>query len=143
MADGLSDGIEIRHIDKIDRELPADEHLSEKSQNAMVSFAWSDHVITGRKRFQAATRFDLPVFEFDGAHVKVNPLASWTAADIATYVAAHRLPPHPLVAQGYRSIGCAPCTSIVQPGEDPRAGRWLRPRRAEARALHRARHADS
>jgi phosphoadenosine phosphosulfate reductase len=90
-------------------------------ERALLDFdAW----ITGRKRFQAATRFDLPVFEFDGAHVKMNPLASWTAADIANYVAAHRLPPHPLVAQGYRSIGCAPCTSIVQPGEDPRAGRW-------------------
>jgi phosphoadenosine phosphosulfate reductase len=83
-----------------------------------------DAWITGRKRFQVATRFDLPVFEHDGMHVKVNPLASWSAADIATYVARHQLPPHPLVAQGYRSIGCAPCTSVVLPGEDARAGRW-------------------
>jgi phosphoadenosine phosphosulfate reductase len=90
-------------------------------ERALAGFdAW----ITGRKRFQAATRFDLPVFELDGAHVKLNPLASWSAADIADYVRAHDLPAHPLVAQGYRSIGCAPCTSIVAPGEDGRAGRW-------------------
>jgi phosphoadenosine phosphosulfate reductase len=90
-------------------------------ERALEGFdAW----ITGRKRFQAATRFDLPVVERDGAHIKVNPLASWSAADVADYVRAHDLPAHPLLAQGYRSIGCAPCTSIVAPGEDPRAGRW-------------------
>ena len=80
--------------------------------------------ISGRKRFQASTRLDVPVFEADGAHVKINPLASWSAADIAAHVDAHELPAHPLVAQGYLSISCAPCTSIVGPGEDPRAGRW-------------------
>ena len=74
--------------------------------------------------FRKVAPLERALLDFDGAHVKVNPLASWTAADIANYVAAHRLPPHPLIAQGYRSIGCAPCTSIVQPGEDPRAGRW-------------------
>jgi phosphoadenosine phosphosulfate reductase len=90
-------------------------------ERALLDFdAW----ITGRKRFQVATRLDLPVFEFDGVHVKVNPLASWSAADIASYVDTHRLPAHPLVARGYRSIGCAPCTSVVQSGEDGRAGRW-------------------
>lgn len=90
-------------------------------QRALASFdAW----VTGRKRFQSATRFDLPVFEADDRHVKVNPLASWSAADIATYVADHRLPPHPLAGQGYPSIGCAPCTSRVASGEDPRTGRW-------------------
>jgi phosphoadenosine phosphosulfate reductase len=90
-------------------------------ERALQGFdAW----ITGRKRFQAATRLDLPVFERDATHIKINPLASWNAADIAGYVAAHQLPPHPLLAQGLRSIGCAPCTSIVGPGEDPRAGRW-------------------
>ena len=79
-------------------------------QRALAGYdAW----ISGRKRFQASTRFDLPVFEADDSHVKVNPLASWSAADISTYVAEHRLPPHPLVAQGYLSISCAPCTSIV------------------------------
>lgn len=90
-------------------------------QRALAGYdAW----ISGRKRFQATTRFDLPVFEADDSHVKVNPLASWSANDIATYVARHRLPPHPLMALGYLSIGCAPCTSIVASGEDSRAGRW-------------------
>ena len=98
------------HIRKV---LPLDRALGEFD-------AW----ITGRKRFQAATRFDLPVVERDGAHIKVNPLASWSAADVADYVRTHDLPAHPLVAEGYQSIGCAPCTSIVAPGEDPRAGRW-------------------
>jgi phosphoadenosine phosphosulfate reductase len=56
--------------------------------------------------------------------VKVNPLADWTAEEILDYAKSHDLPPHPLVAQGYPSIGCMPCTSKVAPGEDPRAGRW-------------------
>jgi phosphoadenosine phosphosulfate reductase len=80
--------------------------------------------ITGRKRFQSATRAGLEHFEADGERLKVNPLAGWNAADIRAYMTAHRLPPHPLVRQGYPSIGCAPCTTRVGPGEDPRAGRW-------------------
>ncbi|MDP1750392.1 MAG: phosphoadenylyl-sulfate reductase, partial [Reyranella sp.] len=83
-----------------------------------------DAWISGRKRFQASTRLDLPVFEADGLHVKINPLASWSTADIAAYVDAHELPGHPLVAQGFLSISCAPCTSTVRLGEDRRAGRW-------------------
>ena len=90
-------------------------------QRALEGFdAW----ITGRKRFQSATRFDLTAFETDERHVKINPLASWGPADLAAYADEHRLPAHPLVAQGYASIGCAPCTSRTQPGEDARAGRW-------------------
>jgi phosphoadenosine phosphosulfate reductase len=80
--------------------------------------------ITGRKRYQARTRTGLALFEADGERVKVNPLAFWSAADIETYLDAHRLPRHPLVAKGFPSIGCIPCTSPVKPGEDPRAGRW-------------------
>ncbi len=80
--------------------------------------------ISGRKRFQAATRRRLEVFETAGARLKVSPLASWSAGDVAAYMDAHALPRHPLVAQGYPSIGCAPCTSRVAPGEDIRAGRW-------------------
>ena len=56
--------------------------------------------------------------------VKVNPLATWTDDDIARYTGAHDLPVHPLLAKGYLSIGCAPTTRPVKPGEDPRAGRW-------------------
>ena len=82
--------------------------------------------ITGRKRFQSGTRAALDFFEVEtgSTRIKVNPLAHWQASDVADYIAENRLPRHPLVARGYPSIGCAPCTSPVNPGEDPRAGRW-------------------
>ena len=83
-----------------------------------------DASITGRKAFQAATRTALPRFELDGDRLKVNPLASWTRADIDAHFTARDLPRNPLEAQGYASIGCSPCTRIVRPGEDARAGRW-------------------
>lgn len=88
---------------------------------AMTGF---DASITGRKSFQAATRANLPRFELDGDRLKINPLITWGREDLEGYFAHHDLPPHPLVAQGYPSIGCAPCTSKVAPGEDPRSGRW-------------------
>lgn len=88
-----------------------------------------DAVITGRKRFQTRHRAELPAFELEAGRLKVNPLASWSAAQVAAYFEAHDLPRHPLVARGYPSIGCAPCTSPVNAGEDSRAGRW----RGEAR----------
>jgi phosphoadenosine phosphosulfate reductase len=83
-----------------------------------------DAWFTGRKRFQASTRAAIESFEADGTRVKVNPLATWSAADLAAYQAKHELPAHPLVSKGYPSIGCVPCTTKVLPGEDPRAGRW-------------------
>lgn len=83
-----------------------------------------DAWISGRKRFQAATRNVLPTFEADGPRLKLNPLADWSASDLVSYLRSHRLPPHPLVARGYPSIGCTPCTTPVAEGEDPRAGRW-------------------
>lgn len=89
-----------------------------------TALAGFDASITGRKGFQSATRSGLPRFEIDGDRLKVNPLANWTKADLDAYFEAHDLPRHPLEAEGYPSIGCAPCTSKVKPGEDPRAGRW-------------------
>jgi phosphoadenosine phosphosulfate reductase len=83
-----------------------------------------DAWISGRKGFQAGTRAALPRFEDDAGRIKINPLADWSKADLDAYFADHDLPRHPLEAQGYLSIGCAPCTSKVRPGEDPRAGRW-------------------
>jgi len=80
--------------------------------------------ITGRKRFQATTRARLEVFEQDGDRLKVNPLAHWSAQDLRGYMDEHALPRHPLVARGFRSIGCRPCTTPVRDGEDDRAGRW-------------------
>ncbi|TNF23081.1 MAG: phosphoadenylyl-sulfate reductase [Rhodobacteraceae bacterium] len=85
-----------------------------------------DGWITGRKRFQSGTRAQMEFFEIEEAtgRIKVNPLAYWAPGDVAAYMEENRLPRHPLVAQGYPSIGCAPCTSKVSPGEDARAGRW-------------------
>jgi phosphoadenosine phosphosulfate reductase len=82
--------------------------------------------ITGLKRVDAPTRAGIPVVGFDDTFglVKINPLATWTDEDISSYEADHGLPVHPLIAQGYRSIGCVPATRPVAEGEDPRAGRW-------------------
>jgi len=80
--------------------------------------------ITGRKNFQSATRDSLQSIEADVDLIKVNPLYDWTSADIKQAFIAKNLPPHPLVADGFKSIGCMPCTSRVAPGEDDRSGRW-------------------
>ncbi len=83
-----------------------------------------DAWISGRKRFHGGDRTKLSYIEPDGAHIKINPLAGWTRDDIETYYDVRELPRHPLFEQGYPSIGCAPCTRAVAPGEDIRAGRW-------------------
>jgi phosphoadenosine phosphosulfate reductase len=92
------------------------------------ALAGYDATITGRKAFQSSTRANLPRFEIDGSdaqgRLKINPLIDWSAEDLAAYIAEHDLPPHPLVAEGYPSIGCSPCTTKVAAGEDPRSGRW-------------------
>lgn len=95
-----------------------------KTQPMAEALDGFDAWITGRKRFQAATRQAMPLFEREEGRIKVNPLAAWSAHDVADYAATHDLPAHPLLEQGYRSIGCAPCTSPVGPGESDRAGRW-------------------
>jgi phosphoadenosine phosphosulfate reductase len=92
------------------------------------ALAHYDASITGRKGFQSSTRAGLPRFEIDRSdaqgRLKINPLASWSKEALEAYFVEHDLPAHPLVAQGYPSIGCAPCTSKVAPGEDARSGRW-------------------
>ncbi len=84
--------------------------------------------ITGRKRYQTPERANMSILEEAAAtgspQSKVNPLAYWTAKDVTAYMRQHDLPPHPLLAIGYLSIGCQPCTTRVAAGEDPRAGRW-------------------
>ncbi len=93
----------------------------EPLRRALAPFdAW----ISGRKGFQAGTRTAMPRFEEDEGRLKINPLADWNKTQLDGYFEEHELPRHPLEAQGYLSIGCAPCTSKVKPGEDPRAGRW-------------------
>lgn len=93
----------------------------EPLQRALSPFAaW----INGRKRFQGGARAIIPVVEDDGARLKFNPLANVSAEDIAAIYALAKLPAHPLVASGFRSVGCMPCTSRATADEDSRAGRW-------------------
>lgn len=80
--------------------------------------------ISGRRRSQGGARSGLELFEREAGRLKVNPLAAWRKEDMQSYIEKHRLPRHPLVAKGYPSIGCRPCTSPVVAGEDERAGRW-------------------
>ncbi|MDR5653783.1 phosphoadenylyl-sulfate reductase [Ruixingdingia sedimenti] len=96
---------------------------TEPLENALAGF---DGWITGRKRYQGGTRAALDFFEEEEGtgRIKVNPLAHWGREDVADYMLNNRLPRHPMVARGYPSIGCAPCTSPVKAGEDERAGRW-------------------
>lgn len=92
------------------------------------ALAGYDASFTGRKAFQARTRANLPRFELDTSdaqgRLKINPLIDWDPGQIEGYFIQHDLPRHPLIAQGYPSIGCSPCTSQVLPSEDPRSGRW-------------------
>ncbi len=80
-------------------------------------------VLNARSRDQASTRSEIPLIEH-GARVKLNPLANWTRQDLEAYAREHDLPINPLYFDGFLSIGCAPCTRAVRPGEDARAGRW-------------------
>lgn len=80
--------------------------------------------ITGRKRYQGDQRSVLPTFEAADGQVKINPLAEWSRAQIEEAFVQRNLPRHPLEAEGYLSIGCAPCTRPVAADEDLRAGRW-------------------
>ncbi|QMU57756.1 MAG: phosphoadenylyl-sulfate reductase [Boseongicola sp.] len=95
---------------------------TEPLNRALEDFdAW----VTGRKRFQGGKRAELSLFEEeDEKRIKINPLAKWMPEDIRDYMQNNRLPSHPLVAKGFPSIGCAPCTTRVGEGEDQRAGRW-------------------
>jgi phosphoadenylyl-sulfate reductase (thioredoxin) len=82
--------------------------------------------VTGIRRDQTPDRANARVVEWDARFglVKVNPLAGWTAEDVSAHVRRLDVPTNPLHARGYLSVGCAPCTSPVRAGEDPRAGRW-------------------
>lgn len=82
--------------------------------------------ITGLRREHSEARADVPLAEWDADRglVKVNPVADWSTETLSAYIAANNIPVNPLHAKGFVSIGCAPCTRAIQPGEDPRAGRW-------------------
>jgi phosphoadenosine phosphosulfate reductase len=102
--------------------------------------------ITGQRREQSVTRTALQVIETDVAHsgiIKINPLADWTLEQVRLYVREHNLPYNRLYDQGYASIGCAPCTRAIAPGEEQRAGRWWweNPEHKECGLHTRGRHA--
>ena len=105
------------HVRKV---VPLDRALSEFD-------AW----ITGRKRFHGGDRLRLKVVEHADGKVKFNPLANWAKEELDAYAAEHDLPAHPLVAQGFPSIGCWPCTRPVEDGQDQRAGRWAGTNKSE------------
>ena len=103
--------------------------------------------VTGQRREQGPTRTELEVFEIDEAHggiLKLNPLAGWTGEQVDAFLRENGLPYNRLHDEGYPSIGCAPCTRAVGPGEDPRAGRWWweRPEHKEC-GLHRRNAAET
>ena len=81
--------------------------------------------MSGLRRAESPTRAEAPILSLDlRGLVKVNPIATWTDLDVQGYIADHAVPVNPLVHQGYPSIGCQPCTHPVEPGADPRSGRW-------------------
>jgi phosphoadenosine phosphosulfate reductase len=86
-----------------------------------------DAWVTGLRRDQSVTRADTGPVEFDQGHggiAKLNPIISWSDAELWAYADAQRVPIHPLHKKGFPSIGCGPCTRAIKPGEHPRAGRW-------------------
>jgi phosphoadenosine phosphosulfate reductase len=86
-----------------------------------------DAWVTGLRREQSVTRTDISEVELDADHgglAKINPLVAWSTGDVRDYAEKHRVPIHPLHDRGYPSIGCAPCTRAVAPGDHPRSGRW-------------------
>jgi phosphoadenosine phosphosulfate reductase len=92
-------------------------------QNTLAGYdAW----VTGVRRVEAPTRANTPLVTYDEKFglVKVNPIAAWTDEDMDAYIAEHNILVNPLVAAGYPSIGCAPCTAKPAPGADKRSGRW-------------------
>jgi phosphoadenosine phosphosulfate reductase len=88
------------------------------------AFADFDIIISGRKRFHGAIRSDLQYVTAQDGRIKLEPLAGFSALDLSKYMITHHLPSHPLKLQGYRSIGCIPCTTLGGTDGDPRAGRW-------------------
>jgi phosphoadenosine phosphosulfate reductase len=90
------------------------------------TLAGYDAWVTGVRRVEAPTRAGTPLITYDEKFglVKLNPLAAWSDEDMEAYIAEHGVLVNPLVAEGYPSIGCAPCTAKPLPGADPRSGRW-------------------
>lgn len=108
------------------RELRAECCRIRKSAPLARALTGADAWVTGLRREQGVTRFGVEVDEHDALHgiAKVNPLAHWSNDDVWWYLRSHDIPTNALHARGYPSVGCAPCTRAVAPGDDPRSGRW-------------------
>jgi phosphoadenosine phosphosulfate reductase len=117
---GLRDVRSIKPLEEtLSREDP--DRKVEPLKRALAPFsAW----INGRKRFQGGLRAEIPVVEDDGLRLKFNPFANVSREEIEAIYTLANLPPHPLAASGYLSVGCMPCTSRTSAAEDARAGRW-------------------
>jgi phosphoadenosine phosphosulfate reductase len=114
-------GLDLFYESPENRHLCCDIRKLHPLQSKLREFrAWA----TGLRRQQSATRAGiLKVEEIDG-RLRISPLADWTTGQVDAYTQEHDVPVHPLYAKGYSSIGCAPCTRAIRPGEDERAGRW-------------------
>ncbi len=96
--------------------------------------------VTGLRAEQSANRQAMRIVEWDAGYglIKFNPLIAWSYADVLEYIRAHDVPDNPLHRRGFVSIGCAPCTRAIEPGEDPRAGRWWWETSKKECGLHRS-----
>jgi phosphoadenosine phosphosulfate reductase len=95
------------------------------------ALAGTEAWISGRKRFQGGQHANIKIFESEGLRIKINPLAHWSVSDLSFYRSAHELPVHPLVAQGFLSIGCMPCTERAVSHRHQRSGRWRSSQKTE------------
>ncbi len=105
--------------------------LVRKTQPYQAATTLYKALITGRKRFQGTSRTNLNIFEISNNQIKVNPLANWNLEQLKQYILKHDLPRHPLVADGYLSIGCMPCTDKITPDAQYRDGRWSGQKKTE------------
>ena len=131
---GLTDLRAIRPHPDDEKALDPDGTLWSRDTNACCNFrkvlplrramAGFEAEITGRKRFQTLARTGMAPIELNGARFVINPLSAWSLEDLKTHILAHDLPRHPLVEDGFLSIGCMPCTQRVKAGDDYRSGRW-------------------
>jgi len=131
---GLTDIRSVRPHPDDEKALDADGGLWTRDPNSCCNFrkvlplrraiAGFEAEITGRKRFQTLARTGMAPIEINGSRFVINPLWDWSLEELKAHVLAHDLPRHPLVEDGFLSIGCMPCTQRVKDGEDYRSGRW-------------------
>ena len=131
---GLTDIRSIRPHPDDEKALDADGTLWSRDPDACCNFrkvlplrraiAGFEAEITGRKRFQTLARTGMAPFELNGSRFVINPLWNWSLEDLKNHILKHDLPRHPLVEDGFLSIGCMPCTQRVKDGDTYRSGRW-------------------